>query len=254
MRIALVEYLNTLPYLYALSGKNSWEILKAVPSRCLDFFTEGKVDLALVPVGGLADYKVPYKIITSFGIGSANKQVNSVFLFSDTPIKEISVLYLDSDSRTSNLLAQLLLKYYWKNSQVLIKSEEAPHILAEGEAVIRIGDKAMREMNRFQYAYDLATYWNKWKKLPFVFAVWIIRPELYSQNLENKLSFLFQEGINKFQNSLAGYQKEYGFSETEIRKYFQEHIRLFLTEKHKQALNIFVNLVSKEFSYVFTNI
>ncbi len=252
MRVALVEYLNTLPYVHAL--QKQFEIIRAVPSRCLDLFTEGKADLALVPVGGLADYKIPYRTITSYGIGSAIKNVNSVFLFSDSPVEDISVLYLDPDSRTSNLLAQLLLKYYWKRRNVLVKHQTKPSRLVAGEAIVRIGDKAMKEKKRYAYAYDLATYWNKWKGLPFVFAVWIIKPELYSKQLENTLSHLFRESIRKIHSFVQDYKQDYDFGEQEIRKYFQEHIRLFLTEKHKQALDIFVNLVSKEFSYVFTNI
>ena len=48
---------------------------------------------------------------------------------------------------------------------------------ADADAVLLIGDRAMRVcLPGFAHAYDLGQEWYDWIGLPFVYAVWAVRP------------------------------------------------------------------------------
>ena len=253
MRVALVEYLNTLPFVEAIKKHTSWEIIRAVPSKCIKLFEDGTADLALVPVGGLANFPEEYKKITNYGICSGEKSVNSVFIFSNYNIEEIETLYLDADSRTSNILAQLIIRKLYNKDIKVLTTENNPLQIQGKNGFVRIGDKAMKEKKFFNFHYDLAELWTKWQNLPFVFAIWIIKPEFYSRKLEQFLNNIFAEEMLNVENYLHTWSEKHKirFSKEEIRRYFSENIRLFLSKEHNQALNIFINLAEKEFSYAF---
>jgi chorismate dehydratase len=48
---------------------------------------------------------------------------------------------------------------------------------ADADAVLLIGDRAMHAcLPGFAHAYDLGQEWHDWTGLPFVYAVWAVRP------------------------------------------------------------------------------
>jgi chorismate dehydratase len=54
---------------------------------------------------------------------------------------------------------------------------ERPAEQVEADAVLLIGDRAMRAcLPGFVHAYDLGQEWHDWVGLPFVYAVWAVRP------------------------------------------------------------------------------
>src|SRR5436190_20439407 len=47
----------------------------------------------------------------------------------------------------------------------------------DADAVLLIGDRAMRAaLPGYPYSYDLGQEWTEWTGLPFVYAVWAVRP------------------------------------------------------------------------------
>src|SRR5690606_17809255 len=97
-------------------------------------------------------------------IGSVGA-VTSVFIFSKKPIGQIETIRLDSHSRTSNNLARVLLKNYWKQEVQLTDSHAA-------DAYVLIGDRTFGMVNKEAYAYDLGEAWTAFTGLPFAYAVW----------------------------------------------------------------------------------
>lgn len=134
-----------------------------IPSDCAYKLINNQVDIGLVPVAALLD--IPnYSIISNYCIG-ANGPVDSVFIFSDKPIEEINTIALDIQSRTSNNLAKVLLKNYWRLNPDMVLNETA-------DAFVQIGDRTFGKKNDYAFSYDLAEEWEKFSGLPFVFAVW----------------------------------------------------------------------------------
>ena len=114
-RLALVNYLNTLPFMEGLkliTSETKLEIFPVIPSQCAVLFEEGKVDISLCPIGALSDLP-PYNVWGDYCIG-ADGDVGTVMFLSKVPLEEITSVRFDDHSRTSNLLLQILANRYWE--------------------------------------------------------------------------------------------------------------------------------------------
>jgi chorismate dehydratase len=177
VRIGAVEYLNSKPLicdLELLAPKA--ELALEVPSRLADDLAAGRLDVALIPV--IEYFRAGcYRIVPDICIASRGP-VLSVTLFSRVVIEEIRSLALDTGSRTSAALVQVLLSRRHNVRPVLQPlplDQSADH--ADADAVLLIGDRAMRaSLPGFPHSYDLGQEWHDWTELPFVYAVWAVRP------------------------------------------------------------------------------
>src|SRR5206468_1153348 len=108
---------------------------------------------------------------------ASNGPVLSVTLFSRVPWQRIRRVALDEGSRTSAALTQVLLrKRYGVAPEVVPLPMDAAAEAADADAVLLIGDRAMRAcLPGFAHAFDLGQEWRDWTGLPFVYAVWAVR-------------------------------------------------------------------------------
>jgi len=167
IKISAVSYTNTLPFLQGIKSSplvENIDLCVDYPSECARKVIADEVDMGIIPIAALLD--IPnYEIITDFCIG-ANGAVDSVFIFSNKPIEEVKTLRLDLQSRTSNGLAQILLKYYWQQEVRIVTDEDA-------DAYVLIGDRTFGKKQEVKFVYDLGQYWKEYTGLPFAFAVWV---------------------------------------------------------------------------------
>ena len=207
-RIALVEYLNTFPFYEGmrLTGLDQeMEVNRVVPAECARLFKQNEVDISLCPVGAL-DEMGEYEIVGDYCIG-ADGPVNTVMLLSHVPLNEINTVKLDSHSRTSNLLVQILAKHHWKKEWSYYDKENG----VIPDATVMIGDKVFKEKDNFQYHYDLAVAWKELTGLPMLFAVWIAKPGISSEPV-HKINESFEVGMAHVLNgnhSLEPWQVDY---------------------------------------------
>jgi chorismate dehydratase len=177
VRIGAVEYLNTKPLICDLEQlAPQAELVLEVPSRLADDLAAGRLDVALIPV--IEYFRAGrYTIVPNICIASCGP-VLSVTLFSRVPVGEIRSLALDEGSRTSAALAQILLRQRHGVQPALhaLPLDGCADEVATN-AVLLIGDRAMRaSLPGFPYSYDLGQEWQDWTGLPFVYAVWAVRP------------------------------------------------------------------------------
>ena len=114
-KISVVSYLNAKPFIYGLihaPNGSHFNFCLDIPAVCAAKLTTNEVQIGLIPVAAMLDIQNP-QIITDYCI-SAHEAVNSVFIFANSSIDEIHTIYLDPHSRSSNNLAKILLKYFWK--------------------------------------------------------------------------------------------------------------------------------------------
>lgn len=188
VRVSAVSYTNTLPFLQGL--KSSPRIMDSIdlsvdyPAECARKVIANEADLGIIPVAALLKLSDPL-IITDYCIGS-DGAVDSVFIFSDKPIAEIKSLRLDPESRTSNGLARILLKYYWEVDVDIVWDEEEA-----ADAYVLIGDRTFGKKDSVDFVYDLGHFWKELTGLPFAYAVWVANKALPS------------EFVNLFNNALA---------------------------------------------------
>lgn len=177
LRVGAVNYLNAKPLVERLTDFAPNVALSfALPSRLADQLARGDIDVGLIPV--VEYFRGPdYSYVPGIAIGSRGP-VLSVTLFSRVPWADIRSVSLDEGSRTSAALTQILLrKRYGVRPRVAPLPIDAPADNLDTDAVLLIGDRAMRAcLPGYRYAYDLGAEWADWTGLPFVYALWAVRP------------------------------------------------------------------------------
>jgi len=186
--IGAVSYLNTKPLIYDLEElAPEAELILEPPSRLADELAEGRLDVALIPV---IEYfrSGEYSIVPNIAIASRGP-VLSVTLFSRVPWTEIRRVALDEGSRTSAALTQILLRRkHGIHPEIVPLPLDQEAESADADAVLLIGDRAMRAcLPGFAHAFDLGQEWQEWTSLPFVYAVWAVRPGVDLGDVEDAL-------------------------------------------------------------------
>jgi chorismate dehydratase len=177
IRIGAVNYLNTKPLIEGLEELAAEaELILDLPSRLADRLAEGDLDVGLIPIIEYFRHGA-YTVVPDISIAS-HGPVLSVTLFSRRPWPEIRRVALDVGSRTSAALTQVLLRgrFGVVPDIVPLPMDAQPEEL-DTDAVLLIGDRAMRAcLPGYAHAYDLGQEWHDWTGLPFVYAVWAVRP------------------------------------------------------------------------------
>jgi chorismate dehydratase len=196
LRIGAVTYLNTKPLVHGLSELlPTAELVYDYPSRLADALTTGELDIALVPsaeVMGNHDWT----IVTDACIGCRGP-VLSVKLLFRVPPPEVRALALDEGSRTSAVLAQVLLKeIHGVSPRLTALPLGCEPSEVEADAVLVIGDRAIRSADeKFTELWDLGDRWFRWTELPFVFALWVARPGIDTTEAEIALTSARDNGL-----------------------------------------------------------
>jgi chorismate dehydratase len=201
VKVTAVSYLNTLPFLYGIRHSEVAEAVDlsiATPAACAQQLEAGQTDLSLIPVATIPGHS-HYQIIGDYCIGATGK-VRSVVLLSNQELRDIKTVYLDAESRTSVMLARVLVRDYWKITPAF--KPLAGEDLKAGEGCVLIGDKVFLHESRFTYRYDLAETWIKYTGAPFVFATWTANKSLPASFIE-QFNKALNYGIKHIPQSLT---------------------------------------------------
>lgn len=252
MRVAAVEYLNTMPMIYgircaaqcaqhdeafcALYSQILGGLTLAIPSQCAVMAREGQCDIALIPVGALKDLKSDYKIITDYCI-SSTQEVDTVELFSNSDMCDIKRIYRDSHSRTSVKLCEILCRELWNISPEFVDATPEDYELADGEAMVAIGDKVFDLEDKFRNNWDMSFEWYRLYSLPFVFAVWVaLTPE--GESAAEALNKALKYGVEHIEEALP---------DDPLRPrwlhYLTERIEYSLSESKRKAMELFLSKI-----------
>ncbi|MDR3366940.1 MAG: menaquinone biosynthesis protein [Prevotellaceae bacterium] len=177
MNISAVAYLNAAPFIYGLRRSpfiESAALSLDVPAVGAQKLLSGEADIALTPVAAIPQ-NANFSVVTDYCIG-ATGEVASVAIFACNSIDRLHTIYLDSHSRTSTALAQLLAREYWRISPRFEPiSYDHTTDIDTGAGYLLIGDKTFAARRRFTFAYDLAQAWIACTGKPFVFAAWVAK-------------------------------------------------------------------------------
>ena len=241
-RIGAVSYLNTRPLLLGIEQEsflNSIDLVKSYPANIAQDLLSGKIDIGLVPVAILPQLSDPH-IVSNYVIG-ANGAVASVALFSEVPIDEIKSIYLDYQSRTSVQLLKILLSQFWKKEVEFISATEGYIAQISGTtAGVIIGDRALENLSKFPFVYDLSMAWKQHTGLPFVFAAWVANqpiPAAFMAAFDTANGY----GLAHLDEVIAlipAQEQVY-----DLHKYYTENISYVYDEEMKQGLAAFLNFI-----------
>lgn len=245
IKISLVSYLNTLPFLYGIKQTafiNDIELQSDIPSVCAQKLINNEVDLGLVPVAILPLLK-EYYIVSDYCIGAKGK-VNSVLLLSDVPLNEIEEIFLDYQSRTSINLTKVLAKNYWNINPIWKSTEDGyENEISGNTAGVIIGDRTFNLSKEYKYQYDLAEEWYDFTKLPFAFACWVSNkklPKSFTDELNASLSF----GVNHISESIS-LAKNNKIQEKQLLKYLSKDIDYNLDNDKRKSIELFLNYLTE---------
>ena len=241
-RIGAVSYLNTRPLLLGLAQegfKNRIDLVKSYPAKIAQDLLSGQIDIGLVPVAIIPQLTHPH-IISNYVIGT-NGAVASVALFSEVPLEQIKTVYLDYQSRTSVQLLKILLAEYWK-VEVNFSTASEGYIdqISGTTAGLIIGDRALDNLSKFPYVYDLGLAWKQHTGLPFVFAAWVANQPVPAEFMA---AFDAANGyglahVDEVIALIPVQEQVY-----DLHKYYTENISYVYDEEKKLGLNAFLNLI-----------
>jgi chorismate dehydratase len=242
IRISAVSYTNTKPFIYGLQHTGILQKIELSldnPTDCAQKLIDDVVDIGLIPVAATLNLQ-QWEIVSDYCIGAVGA-VNSVFIFSNCDINDVTTLQLDPQSRTSNNLARVLLKNYWKNNRLtIVKSADDYGQSAEANtAFVQIGDRTFGKKERYPFVYDLAEEWKKFTGLPFVFAAWIANkaiPHDFIEEFNRSLKY----GLDHRAELLKELPERQDF---DFEDYLMHKLDFELTGDKKKALYLFLDYV-----------
>jgi chorismate dehydratase len=245
-KISAVSYLNTIPFVYGIQRSGllkDYRLDLDIPSLCAEKLKNGVVDVALIPVGALNDL-ASFEFVTDYCIGAVNT-VKTVLLLSHKPLREITEIGLDYDSRTSVQLVKVLAKHSWKIDPIWKnlmpgQASQDPGV----EAIVAIGDKTFGLVKKYPYCYDLAAEWIRLTSLPFVFAVWVATKKL-PEHLQIDLNRALEYGINHIKETLEFFKDRLPAGE-DCQSYLEKNISYTFDERKKEGLALFLNYLKKQ--------
>ena len=246
LRVGLVSYLNTAPLLFSLreEARNAqWELFEAHPTTLNKALAQGEIDLGLV---SSYEYALgDYLLLPDISI-SATGRVGSVLLFSSWPLDKLTAreILLTKASATSVALLKLLLEDFC--GQRPIYRRGSLQDLKDKDAYLAIGDEALklRHYPPRPHAYDLASLWMEHTGLPFVFAVFAVRPESWAQkaaeirNFATALYLSRAKGLAALTGLASQCVKLSGLSSNECLLYLKG-IEYDLSGLKQEALKVF---------------
>lgn len=240
IKVSAVSYTNTKPFVYGLIHSEIYELIDLsldIPSICAQKLINDEADIGLVPVAALSQI-INYEIISNYCIG-ASGAVNSVFIFSKIPIEKIKVLKLDAQSKTSNNLAKVLLKNYWKLQPLFEDNKAIGSNLPQ--AFVEIGDRTFGKHSQYPYKYDLAEEWFNFTGLPFVFAIWAANKPIPKEFL-HQFNTALKYGLDHRKEVITSIPSVENF---DMEDYLLHRIDYDLDSKKRQALDKFLEFMEE---------
>lgn len=177
LRVGSVPYLVGRPLDLGLERERGIAYERRVPAELVRGLRAGELDVALV--SSIELFREPgYRYLDGVGVCGAGV-VGSVQVFLRQPVERITSLALDPASRAAAALVQVLLAERAPRVEFVVVAPGADPREAGTDAWLRIGDAALREHWREPElpVFNPSQEWARRTGLPFVFAVWIVRPD-----------------------------------------------------------------------------
>jgi predicted solute-binding protein len=241
VRVGCVKYLNARPLIRGWPGSVEFEH----PSALCQRLAKGQLDVALVSSFEFLRNPI-YRIVDDVSIAS-DGPVYSVVVAHRGEFSKIEEIELDPASETAvNMLRCLLGELGLTPRLTSVGSESA----GLSPARLIIGDQAIRfrqsHADAFQF-WDLGEQWKKITGHPFVYALWLIRPEIpNAKSIAQRLRKLRNENLAGISEVLAEAVDNKQAVTTEfLDRYYHEYLRFGFGTREKQGLQSFADLCAK---------
>ena len=245
VRVGCVKYLNARPLIRGWPGNVEFDH----PSALCQRLAEGQLDVALVSSFEFLRNPI-YRIVDDVSI-SSDGPVYSVVVAYRGEFPNIEEIELDPASETAVNLLRCLLAELGLNPRL---TGGAPETAELPRARLIIGDQAIRFRQDHAAAvqfWDLGEHWKRLTGLPFVYALWLIRPEvpdpksiaqrlrgLRDKNLAD-IPAIVSDAVADAADNKRAVIREF------LDRYYNEHLRFDFGTREKQGLQTFADLCAR---------
>jgi predicted solute-binding protein len=239
LRLGCVQYLNARPLVRGLSGHVEFDH----PVSLCERLANGELDVALVSSFEFLRNPI-YLIVDDLAIAS-DGPVYSVVV---ARRRRADLVNIELDPASATAVAMLRCLLAERGTTCLASDPPTDKLSPLRQACGRllIGDQAILFRKKFgcRYEYwDLGEEWRKLTKVPFVYALWLIRPEVSAARLvADRLRAVRDRNLIELETLIAA---EKGFDHEFCRRYYQEHLRFNFRGREKEGLRLFHRLCAK---------
>jgi chorismate dehydratase len=263
LHISAIRFLNPAPLMWDFEHPpemerlaERYQIHSATPSQCAVELAEGGADIGLIPIAAYATTP-GLAVLRGCTIASLDG-VRSIILVVKHPdgIAAVRRVAADTDSRTSNAYAQIIFRrFYGIDPEFRPFAPNLDAMLDECDAAILIGDPALLALEdqeaRFirtgeRLAYlDLGHVWKQHAGLPWVSAVWAVRPEaieaaeLSADRVTEDFLHSRDHGMAHIEDLVREWTPRIAVPADTIRSYLSRHIHYVLDEDCLAGIELF---------------
>lgn len=257
VRLGCPSFLNTLPMIEGLGKLEGIRLTLTAPSRLIDLLSGRSIDLGLISSIDALRSPEPVALLPVGMIGCKGPTM-TVRLFSRVPIERITRVHADIDSHTSIALLRIILAEAFSITPTLhdfdvdahrasrAAAAEQPSEADWPEAVLLIGDKVIADSPpaiMYPHQLDLGSAWLELTGLPFVYAIWMARPEeLNTLPIARAASVLdrqLRHNLTRLDWIIAHRAAVRGWPTAIAQEYLRTRLRFTVTTEDRAGLELF---------------
>ncbi len=268
LRVAAIHFLNPAPLMWdfehpprAAELAQRYQLHYTYPSQCAAELLSGRADLGLIPIAALTP---ELAIVPGCTIASLD-HVRSILLIikQKSPSKtaetaalaSIRTLAADTASRSSLAYVEILLRKFAGNHPAFLPTQADPvAMLQQADAAILIGDPALLALESraaIESAVgpclwlDVAHQWRTLTGLPWVAAVWAVRPEALNapnpsaSTLISDIQTSRDQGLQHIDDLVEEWTPRIAIPPATIRHYLTHNIHYTLTPDCLRTIQLF---------------
>ena len=272
LRVSAISFLNPAPLLYNFEHepertrlRERYDVHYTSPSICAAELNSGVADLGLIPIASLTP---ELAIVPGCTIASMD-EVRSILLLVKNPshasihdaLSSVGNVAADTASRSSVAYARILFQHFHHTCPAFIEHPADPiSMLASADAALLIGDPALLARDRRAAIdaaigtpllwLDLAHLWRERTRLPWVAAVWAVRPKtltpagLTQAQLITDLISSRNAGLAHTEELVAEWAPRLPIGPSTIRNYLTRNIHYTLDADCLKAIALFRTLAT----------
>jgi chorismate dehydratase len=265
LRVAAINFLNPAPLMWDFEHPPLDSVLAerytlhyTQPSLCADELLAARADLGLIPIASLTP---ELAIVPGCTIASLN-EVRSIQLIvksgkakSPDILGTVTTIAADTASRSSLVYAEILFRKFLNTLPTFLPAAADPiAMLQHADAAILIGDPALLALESREQIeasvgpcewFDLAHEWRTRTNLPWVAAVWAVRPEalglsnLTAAQLTEDLEASRNHGLLNIEDLVEQWTPRIAIPAATIRHYLSHNIHYVLNTDCIRAIELF---------------
>jgi chorismate dehydratase len=260
LRVAAINFLNPAPLMWdfehpplATELAQSYRLHYTQPSQCAAELLAGRADLGLIPIAALTP---DLAVVPGCTIASLD-QVRSIQLIvkASFRMETVRTVAADAASRSSLAYAEILFRKFAGNHPEFLPATADPvAMLQAADACILIGDPALLALERRAgieaavgpcHWMDIAGEWRRRTGLPWVAAVWAVRPEalgdhsLTAARVVNDLQQSRDHGLAHIKELVQEWTPRIAVPAETIRQYLTHNIHYMLDDDCIRTVELF---------------